>query len=87
MVGVPDADRGENVAAAVVRHAGRDISADDLRERVKRELSAYKVPRHFVFFEGAALPFTDSGKIDRRRLQGLISADLGGDLTNLPARR
>ena len=36
--------------------------------RVKQELSAYKVPRHIVIYGAGALPFTDTGKIDKRRL-------------------
>ena len=78
VVGVPDPDRGENVAAAVVLEAGHQVDAETLRGRVKTELSAYKVPRHLVFFAGDALPFTDSGKLDKRalreRIQGRLEA-------------
>lgn len=74
VVGIPDAERGETVAAAIVLEAGARLDAAALRERVKKELSAYKVPRHVVFFEAGSLPFTDSGKIDKRRLREQLSA-------------
>ena len=73
VVGVPDPERGQNVAAAVVLEPGHTVAAEALRARVKGELSAYKVPRHLLLFAGAELPFTDSGKIDKRRLQELLS--------------
>ena len=73
VVGVPDPERGQIVAASVVLEPGADVDAESLRLRVKSEISAYKVPRHlFVDAEGA-LPFTDSGKIDKRRLAALLA--------------
>ena len=62
------ADRGQLVAADVVAEAGNQIEASEIRRRIKNELSAYKVPRHIFFAAKADLPFTDSGKIDKRRL-------------------
>jgi acyl-CoA synthetase (AMP-forming)/AMP-acid ligase II len=81
VVGLPDPDRGQNVAAAVVLNPDRTLTEDDLRARVKGDLSAYKVPRHIFFYRSAELPFTDSGKIDKRRLEKLLSehrAEVGG---------
>ncbi len=72
VVGVPDPERGQNVAAAVVLEPGHTVDASALRARIKGELSAYKVPRHLLLFAGADLPFTDSGKIDKRSLQVLL---------------
>ena len=68
VVGVPDPVRGQNVAAAIVLDTGRDLSTEDCRNRLRDELSAYKIPRHIFFAAKADLPFTDSGKIDKRRL-------------------
>jgi acyl-coenzyme A synthetase/AMP-(fatty) acid ligase len=72
VVGIADAERGQNVAAAVVLESGRALDAAECQARLRRELSAYKVPRHTFFFEKSALPFTDSGKIDKRRLEPLL---------------
>ncbi len=68
VVGLADPARGQNVAAAVVLQPGRALGADELRERLRAELSAYKLPRHCFFCASEELPFTDSGKIDKRRL-------------------
>src|SRR5713101_6480112 len=48
VLGVPDPDRGEAVAAAVVPAAGAKLKPDELRERVRKELSNYKVPRKIL---------------------------------------
>jgi acyl-CoA synthetase (AMP-forming)/AMP-acid ligase II len=73
LVGVPHPERGQNVAAAVVLQAGRELSAGVLRERLKREVSAYKVPRHVWFFRSAELPYTDTGKLNKRLLIDRLS--------------
>ncbi|NNL66921.1 MAG: acyl--CoA ligase [Myxococcales bacterium] len=74
VLGIPDAERGETVAAAIVLEPGARLDASDVQKRVKSELSAYKVPRRVVFYEADALPFTDSGKIDKRRLREQLAA-------------
>jgi acyl-CoA synthetase (AMP-forming)/AMP-acid ligase II len=79
VVGVPEPARGQDVAAAVVLDAGRTLSAAELRERLRRDLAAYKVPRHVVFAAKPELPFTDTGKIDKRRLAELLADRLRRD--------
>jgi len=74
VVGLPDPDRGQTVAAAVVGEPGRAPDAAALKQRVKGDLSAYKVPRHLWIFADGTLPFTDSGKIEKRRLVALLEA-------------
>lgn len=78
VVGVPDPDRGQNVAASVLLEPGAHADAEALRARLKQEISAYKVPRH-LFIEGDdVLPFTDTGKIDKRRLEALLAKRIDG---------
>jgi acyl-CoA synthetase (AMP-forming)/AMP-acid ligase II len=72
VVGVADAQRGENVAAAVVLEPGASLAAGEIKARTKSQLAAYKVPRHVLVTTQDALPFTDSGKIDKRRLRALL---------------
>jgi len=72
VVGLPDRDRGQLVAAAVVPREHALVDPDELRARVKRELSAYKVPRHLVVMRREDLPMTSSGKVDKRRLVDTI---------------
>jgi acyl-CoA synthetase (AMP-forming)/AMP-acid ligase II len=68
VVGLPDPDRGQLVAAALVARGQSSVDPDELRQRIKRELSAYKVPRHLVVMRREDLPMTSSGKVDKRRL-------------------
>lgn len=68
VVGLPDAERGELVAAAVVLQDGKTVSEASLTARIKSELSSYKVPKKITFLRQDEVPFTDSGKIDKRRL-------------------
>ena len=72
VVGLPDSHRGQSVAAAVILQDGAKKTAAQLRKQLREELSAYKIPSHFLFFRSAELPLTDSGKIDKRRLQPLL---------------
>jgi acyl-CoA synthetase (AMP-forming)/AMP-acid ligase II len=68
VVGLPDRDRGQLVVAAVVARERVSFDPEELRLRVKRELSAYKVPRRVVVLRREELPMTSSGKVDKRRL-------------------
>jgi len=73
VVGIPDPERGQLVTASVVLVPGADATAAELRTRLKGDLSAYKVPRHLYIDAASDLPFTDSGKIDKRSLASLIA--------------
>ena len=53
--------------------AGASFDADTCRERLKADLSAYKIPRQVFLCEKGELPFTDSGKIDKRRLAAILA--------------
>jgi long-chain acyl-CoA synthetase len=66
VIGVPHAELGEEVAAAVRLKAGADVSPDELREHVKANVAAYKYPRH-VWLVGE-LPKGPTGKILKREI-------------------
>jgi acyl-CoA synthetase (AMP-forming)/AMP-acid ligase II len=72
VVGIPDAERGEVVAAVIVQPATFDAAA--LRERLKEQLSAYKIPKRFIALPSAEVPLLSSGKVDTRRLKKLFDA-------------
>lgn len=76
VVGVQDPERGQNVEAAVVLEPGLFSDGESLRDRLKGEISAYKVPRHVFIFPSGELPFTDTGKIDKRKLTQVIASKI-----------
>ena len=70
VVGLPDPDRGQVVAAFVIPAPGFELGealAAELQEHVKRITAPYKYPRRIEFVE--ALPKTVSGKIQRSVLR------------------
>ncbi|MCG8341760.1 MAG: AMP-binding protein [Chlorobiales bacterium] len=66
VAGVPDEYQGEAVKAWVVLREDARLQAEELREFCKKELTAYKVPKHISFAEG--LPKSLVGKVLRRKL-------------------
>jgi long-chain acyl-CoA synthetase len=66
VIGVPDEHSGELVAAYVVKK-DEALTAEDLRQFCRENLTAYKVPRRIEFRD--ALPKTNVGKVLRRALR------------------
>ena len=64
VVGLPDDEWGQRIAAAVVLRAGMTVSVDELRDSVRAELRGSKTPDTIVFRE--SLPHTETGKMLRR---------------------
>ncbi|MEO5696020.1 MAG: AMP-binding protein [Burkholderiaceae bacterium] len=65
--GIPDAEFGEALAAAVQLDDGALLDANDVRDFLKNRLAAFKVPRIVSFH--AQLPREDTGKIFKRKLR------------------
>ena len=72
VMGVPDAERGEQVVAALVPFGPGDVDLDDLRRRITAELSSYKVPRRFVVLADDDVPWLASGKADRLAIREML---------------
>jgi len=77
VIGSPDPERGQVVTAFVVLRPG--VAADEatrtvLQDYVKRQIAPYKYPRRIEFV--AALPRTETGKLQRFRLRQM--AEQGG---------
>jgi long-chain acyl-CoA synthetase len=66
VIGVPDAELGEEVAAAVVARPGATIDPSELREWVRAQVAPYKYPRVVVVVP--ELPKGATGKILKREL-------------------
>ncbi len=73
VVGIEDPVRGQTVVAAVVPFAGRSTDGEELRQRLRKELSAFKVPRHILVFDVDEIPRTASAKILKPRLRTLLA--------------
>jgi acyl-CoA synthetase (AMP-forming)/AMP-acid ligase II len=72
-IGVDDEDFGQRLRAFVVLVEGSDVSEDDLKDHVKKNLARYKVPRDIVFLE--ELPRNATGKVLKRELAEEQPAD------------
>jgi acyl-CoA synthetase (AMP-forming)/AMP-acid ligase II len=70
VVGLADPERGQLVAAAVrVPTGGRAPDEAELRAALRERLSAYKVPRRFLFLADDDVPMLSSGKLDAPALK------------------
>ncbi|MCH8884091.1 MAG: acyl--CoA ligase [SAR324 cluster bacterium] len=65
--GVPDADRGEVLVAAVIPHAGQAVEDAQLDAHCRAALAAFKCPRRY--FVADAFPRTHSGKVQKFALR------------------
>lgn len=74
VIGLPDPERGQVVAAVVALDEGSEFDEGSLRERLKAELSAYKIPRRFAAMPSSDIPLMSSGKIDIPRLTRVFDA-------------
>ncbi|MCB5173743.1 AMP-binding protein [Microvirga lenta] len=70
VIGLPDSNGGEVVVAYVVRK-DPSLSADELRQFCRENLTPYKVPRRVEFRE--TLPKTNVGKVLRRVLKDEVT--------------
>ena len=67
VVGVPHAELGEEVGAAVVLKEGQEAPAEELQAFVKDQVAAYKYPRRIWFVD--ELPKGPTGKILKREIE------------------
>ena len=73
VLGVDDAERDQLVAAAVrVPRGEAPPDPDDLTAALRKRLSAYKVPRRYLFLADDEVPMMSSGKLDARALKELF---------------
>ena len=66
VIGVDDEDWGQRLKAVVVLQEGEIVDEDGLKDYVKKNLAAFKVPREVVFVD--ALPRNATGKVLKRQL-------------------
>ncbi len=69
VAGVPSRKYGEEVGAFVIKKAGLDITAEDIRDYCRGRISRHKIPKHIAFVD--SYPMTASGKVQKYKLQEL----------------
>jgi fatty-acyl-CoA synthase len=72
VIGLPDTERDEIVAAVVVRRPGAGVSEQELLAHCRKEMAVYKVPRRLIFVDTTDLPLTVTGKLQKNRLNTLF---------------
>ena len=65
--GIPDAEFGEALAAAIQLAPASQVTEADVRQHLRERMANYKVPKRIDFH--AELPREDTGKIFKRRLR------------------
>jgi acyl-CoA synthetase (AMP-forming)/AMP-acid ligase II len=76
VVGIPDAEWGEAVAAVVVLHRGAAAAESELQDWVRGRLRSTKMPCVIDFRD--ELPYSPTGKLLRRVLRDELSEEAGG---------
>ena len=76
VIGVPHADFGEAVVAAVVRVTGSEIDADDIIQSAKESLANFNVPKRVVFVD--ELPRNTMSKVQKNVLRELYNELFSG---------
>jgi len=82
VVGLPDAAKGEIVAAAVESRAGAAADAAAIIAFCRDRLASYKVPVLLAFYTADQLPRTPTGKIHKPSLANAFAAERGDDARN-----
>jgi acyl-CoA synthetase (AMP-forming)/AMP-acid ligase II len=67
VVGVPDDEWGQRIAAVIVRRPGAELDADAVRAFARESLRGSKTPADVTFVD--QLPYTETGKLLRRVVQ------------------
>ena len=77
VVGLPDADIGQLIVAAVVPTEGSSPSEASLHEALRERLSSYKVPQRILLISSDEVVWTPSSKIKLAEMAQMIATRLG----------
>lgn len=67
VIGIPDREWGEKVAAFIIPKPGKAVQADEMKAFLKSHLAPFKVPKIYEFVTD--LPKTAAGKILKREIR------------------
>jgi len=79
VAGLPDAELGELVAAAVIPAPGAEPTEDGVRAALRERLSSFKIPRRIVFIADDDVPETSTGKVRLFDLATMIESRLAAE--------
>lgn len=71
VVGIPDEQWGEAVAAAVIAKPGKQVEVRELQEWVRDRMRSSRVPQVIQFW--SELPYNETGKLLRRSVKAKLS--------------
>lgn len=77
VVGLPDQERGQLVAAAVVPRDGAKLDYAAIESELRKRMSSFKVPRAYVEITREEVPMLHSNKVSKRLVQALVAERLG----------
>jgi len=77
VVGLFDADFGEQVVAVVVIRTGETVNAEEIQAYVRLKIAGFKTPKRVVFMD--ELPKTPVGKISKNTLREMLTREKRSD--------
>jgi acyl-CoA synthetase (AMP-forming)/AMP-acid ligase II len=77
VVGLPDAQRGQIIVAAVVPAEGRQPTEASLQSALRERLASYKVPRRILIISSDEVLWAPSNKVRLAEMSRFIAARLG----------
>jgi fatty-acyl-CoA synthase len=79
--GVPDPRMGEEICAWVQLHPGETMTADELKDFCRDQITHFKIPRHVRFVD--EYPMTVTGKIQKFIMREQMQAELDSSIPAL----
>ena len=67
VIGVPDEQYGEEIAACIILKEGEEMTVDEMKQFVRDHMAKHKVPRYVDFVE--AFPMNAAGKILKYKMR------------------
>ncbi len=72
VVGLPDKDFGESVAAVIIRSAPPQVTVEQVRAALEARLARYKLPKRIVF--ARSLPRNAMGKVQKNLIREALAS-------------
>ena len=82
VVGIPDENYGQSVAAVVQPREDADVELEELRTYLRQHLSGYKLPRAITFVE--EIPRNATGKANYPKAKELAMASFAAKVATSP---